>query len=102
MNLSTVNAEWFYNWAVRGDVIDVFNAVRPPSSWDPGTSDWNMTWKQWLAGGAAPSKAARAIHAGLPSAGEPRFQVKKAKDGKAAKTSKNGKQDTAGLPQNEA
>jgi lipoprotein-anchoring transpeptidase ErfK/SrfK len=76
VNLSTTNAEWFYNWAVRGDVIDIFGGVRPPSATDPGTADWNMTWKQWVAGSAAPSRAAKTLHAGLPSADVPAFAPK--------------------------
>ncbi|HVY09003.1 MAG TPA: Ig-like domain-containing protein [Mycobacteriales bacterium] len=95
VNLSTVNAEWFYNWATRGDVIDVFNAVRPPSSTDPGTSDWNMTWKQWLAGGAAPSHAARAIHAGLASTGEPVFDPKPANGAGHHQAKQDGTQNQA-------
>jgi lipoprotein-anchoring transpeptidase ErfK/SrfK len=73
VNLSPANAEWFYKWALRGDVIDVYDGVRPPSATDPGTADWNMSWKQWLAGDAAPSAAARALHPGLPRSAEPGF-----------------------------
>jgi lipoprotein-anchoring transpeptidase ErfK/SrfK len=73
VNLSPANAKWFYNWALRGDVIDVYDGVRPPSATDPGTADWNMTWKQWLAGGAAPSAAAKALHPRMPRTYEPGF-----------------------------
>jgi lipoprotein-anchoring transpeptidase ErfK/SrfK len=73
VNLSTTDAEWFYNWAMRGDIIDVFNGVRPPSPTDPGTADWNMTWKQWVAGGAAPTQAALALHAPIAHLTEPGF-----------------------------
>ncbi|HVS69102.1 MAG TPA: Ig-like domain-containing protein [Mycobacteriales bacterium] len=79
VNLSTANAEWFYNWANRGDVIYVFNGIRPPSSTDGGTWDWNMSWKQWVAGGAAPSHAAKTLHAKMPSDYQPRFEPKPAK-----------------------
>lgn len=75
VNLSTENAQWFYNWSNRGDIIDVFNGVRPPSSYDAGTEDWNMSWRQWVAGGAAPSKAAKSLHAGLPSSSDPAFET---------------------------
>ena len=73
VNLSTENAEWFYNWARRGDVIYVFNGVRAPSTTDGGTWDWNMPWKQWVDGGAAPSHAAKALHAKMPSDYLPAF-----------------------------
>ncbi|HTW21940.1 MAG TPA: Ig-like domain-containing protein [Mycobacteriales bacterium] len=73
VNLSPANAEWFYNWSLRGDVIDVYDGVRPPSATDPGTADWNMSWKKWLAGDAAPSAAALALHPRLPHTYEPRF-----------------------------
>jgi lipoprotein-anchoring transpeptidase ErfK/SrfK len=73
VNLSTANAEWFYNWALRGDVVDVYDGVRPPLPDDPGTADWNMSWKDWLKGGSAPSAAARALHPGMPRDSEPGF-----------------------------
>jgi hypothetical protein len=73
VNLSTENAEWFYNWARRGDIVYVFNGVRPPSPTDGGTWDWNMPWKQWVAGGAAPSRAAKTLHAKLPHEYQPAF-----------------------------
>lgn len=73
VNLSTANAQWFYNWAMRGDIVYVFNGVRPPSPTDPGTADWNMSWKQWLAGDAAPTHAAKALRPKPPSAYQPSF-----------------------------
>jgi lipoprotein-anchoring transpeptidase ErfK/SrfK len=73
VNLSTENAEWFYNWALNGDVVDVYGGVRPPEPGDPGTADWNMSWKQWLAGDAAPTAAAKALHPALPRTAEPGF-----------------------------
>jgi hypothetical protein len=36
-------------------------------------ADWNLTWKQWLAGSADPSAAAKALHPLLPHQGEPGF-----------------------------
>ena len=77
VNLSPTNAQWFYNWALRGDVVDVYAGPRPPSATDPGTADWNMSWKKWLAGGAAPSAAALALHPRLPHTYEPGFGPKK-------------------------
>jgi lipoprotein-anchoring transpeptidase ErfK/SrfK len=76
VNLSPKNAEWFYNWSLRGDVIDVYDGVRPPSATDPGTADWNMSWKKWVAGGAAPSAAAKALHPRMPRTYEPGFGPK--------------------------
>jgi lipoprotein-anchoring transpeptidase ErfK/SrfK len=73
INLSPTNAEWFYNWSQRGDVVDVFNSAAPVNTADPGMADWNLTWKQWLAGDAAPSPAAKALHPLLPHQGEPGF-----------------------------
>jgi lipoprotein-anchoring transpeptidase ErfK/SrfK len=73
VNLSPTNAKWFFNWALRGDAIDVYDGVRPPSATDPGTADWNMSWKQWLAGGSAPSAAALALHPRMPRTYEPGF-----------------------------
>lgn len=73
VNLSTDNAEWFYNWAQRGDVVDVYNGVRPPLQYDAGTEDWNMSWKDWVKGGAAPTAAAKALHPGMARMVEPGF-----------------------------
>jgi lipoprotein-anchoring transpeptidase ErfK/SrfK len=73
INLSPANAKWFYTWAMRGDIVDVFNSAAPVNTADPGMADWNMTWKQWLAGDAAPTAAAEALHPLLPRQGEPGF-----------------------------
>jgi lipoprotein-anchoring transpeptidase ErfK/SrfK len=73
VNLSTANADWFYHWALVGDVVDVYGGVRPPETGDPGTADWNMSWKKWLAGDADPTAAAKALHPRLPRASEPGF-----------------------------
>jgi len=71
VNISTDNAIWFYNFSLRGDIVDVYNSPASPDLGDPGMADWNMTWKEWLAGSAAPSAAARALHPSLPRASEP-------------------------------
>jgi lipoprotein-anchoring transpeptidase ErfK/SrfK len=73
VNISTTNAEWFYHWSFNGDIVDVYDGVRPPETGDAGTADWNMSWKQWLAGDAAPTKAAKALHPRMPRDGEPGF-----------------------------
>jgi hypothetical protein len=57
INLSPANATWFYYFARRGDIVDVYNTPRPPSTWDAGTMDWNMSWSQWVAGSALPVEA---------------------------------------------
>jgi hypothetical protein len=75
VNLSTEDAEWFFNWANRGDIVDVFNGVRPPDPGDPGTEDWNMSWKQWVAGDAAASHAAKKLRVGLPSDYDPAYDT---------------------------
>src|SRR3954451_16734451 len=72
VNLSTENATWFYNFSLHGDIVDVYNSGAPPDMADPGMSDWNMSWKQWLAGSAAPTADAKAIHPPLPHDAEPR------------------------------
>jgi lipoprotein-anchoring transpeptidase ErfK/SrfK len=54
VNLAPANAQWFYYLSQRGDVVSIYNTPRGPSASDPGTSDWNMSWSQWLAGQAAP------------------------------------------------
>ena len=50
VNVSTANAEWFYNFSRRGDVVDIVNSGTGPDMWDPGMSDWNMSWSEWLEG----------------------------------------------------
>lgn len=63
INLSPDNATWFYNFARRGDIVDIYNTPRPPSSWDAGTMDWNMSWSQWVRGSALPDTSAAAAPA---------------------------------------
>jgi lipoprotein-anchoring transpeptidase ErfK/SrfK len=74
VNISTANAEWFYNWSLNGDIVDVYDGVRPPETGDAGTADWNMSWKQWLAGDAAATKAAKHLHPRIPRNYEPGFK----------------------------
>lgn len=73
INLSPTNAKWFYEWALRGDIVDVYNSAAPVNTSDPGMADWNMTWKKWVAGDAAPTAAAEALHPLLPRQREPGF-----------------------------
>jgi lipoprotein-anchoring transpeptidase ErfK/SrfK len=53
INVSTADAEWFYNFTRRGDVVDVVHSPAPPKLTDPGMADWNLTWEQWKAGDTA-------------------------------------------------
>jgi lipoprotein-anchoring transpeptidase ErfK/SrfK len=53
INVSTADAEWFYNFTRRGDVVDVVNSPAPPKLTDPGMADWNIPWEQWKAGDTA-------------------------------------------------
>lgn len=71
VNLSTTNAIWFYNWSLRGDIVDVYNTGAPPDTADPGMADWNMSWKKWVAGDAAPTTTARVAHPPMPHDAEP-------------------------------
>jgi lipoprotein-anchoring transpeptidase ErfK/SrfK len=71
VNLSVSNAIWFYNWAQRGDVVDVYNSAAAPDTADPGMADWNMSWKQWVKGDAAPTTSARLAHEPMPRSAEP-------------------------------
>jgi lipoprotein-anchoring transpeptidase ErfK/SrfK len=79
VNLSTADATWFYNWSYVGDIVDVYNGVRPPETGDAGTADWNMSWKKWVAGDAAATKAARHAHARAARTYEPGFRPVKPK-----------------------
>jgi lipoprotein-anchoring transpeptidase ErfK/SrfK len=71
VNLSTSNAIWFFNFARRGDVVDVYNSGASPDTSDPGMADWNMSWAAWLAGDANPSPDALALHPKSPHDSEP-------------------------------
>ncbi|MDQ1704381.1 MAG: hypothetical protein QOF18_747 [Frankiaceae bacterium] len=71
VNLSTTNAQWFYNWSLRGDIVDVYNTGAAPDLADPGMADWNMSWKQWVAGDAAPTATAKFAHPPMPHDAEP-------------------------------
>jgi lipoprotein-anchoring transpeptidase ErfK/SrfK len=53
INVSTADAEWFFNFTRRGDVVDVVNSPAPPKLADPGMADWNIPWEQWKAGDTA-------------------------------------------------
>jgi lipoprotein-anchoring transpeptidase ErfK/SrfK len=51
LNLSPENAEWFYDFAQPGDVVEVRNTGGAPlEQWQNG--DWSVPWETWLAGSA--------------------------------------------------
>jgi hypothetical protein len=72
VNLSPTNATWFYNWSLRGDIVDVYNSTAPVDTADPGMADWNMSWKKWVAGDAAPTTTAVNATPRLPHDSEPK------------------------------
>src|SRR4051794_21737018 len=71
VNVAPASAEWFYNWSMRGDIVDVYNTLASPDTADPGMADWNMSWKQWVAGDAAPTGSAKHLRPPLPHDAEP-------------------------------
>ncbi|GAA4490795.1 Ig-like domain-containing protein [Rhodococcus olei] len=51
LNLSPSNAQWFFNFAQPGDVVEVRNTGGAPLEvWQNG--DWGVPWNTWLAGSA--------------------------------------------------
>ena len=53
LNLNSDNAEWFYNFSVPGDVVEVRNTGGPGLQvWQNG--DWSVPWDQWRKGSALP------------------------------------------------
>ena len=51
VNISPANAEWFYSEFGPGDVVDIVNTGRELYDGN-GTTDWNESWDEWLAGSA--------------------------------------------------
>jgi len=50
VNLSPVNAQWFYDHFGLGDVVTVTHSGGPPLPvWDT-YGDWALSWAQWQAG----------------------------------------------------
>jgi len=63
INLSTANAQWFFNFSQRGDIVEVSGTARPPNG-DIAMVDWKVPYDQWVLGSALydptpPSKAPR-------------------------------------------
>ena len=52
LNVSTSNAQWFYNNTKRGDIVEVMNTVGSLLPGTDGLGDWNVPWDQWQAGNA--------------------------------------------------
>lgn len=52
LNVSTANAQWFYDNTKRGDIVEVVNTVGSTLSGTDGLGDWNIPWSQWRAGNA--------------------------------------------------
>jgi lipoprotein-anchoring transpeptidase ErfK/SrfK len=52
LNVSTSNAQWFYENTKRGDIVEVTNTVGTRLSGTDGLGDWNIPWEQWKAGNA--------------------------------------------------
>jgi lipoprotein-anchoring transpeptidase ErfK/SrfK len=52
LNVSTSNAQWFYENTKRGDIVDVVNTLGSTLPGTDGLGDWNVPWDQWKAGNA--------------------------------------------------
>ncbi len=52
LNVSTSNAQWFYENTKRGDIVEVANTVGSTLPGTDGLGDWNIPWDQWKAGNA--------------------------------------------------
>lgn len=57
INLSTADAQWFFSFAQRGDIVNIVNSGAPPQLSDAGMADWNIPWPAWQA--ADPINAAQ-------------------------------------------
>ncbi|MCC9183080.1 L,D-transpeptidase [Mycolicibacterium mageritense] len=51
LNLSGENAEWFYNFSVPGDIVEIRNTGGDPLKPD-NNGDWTVPWDQWVKGSA--------------------------------------------------
>ena len=53
LNLNSDNAQWFFNFSVPGDIVEVRNTGgKPLQIWQNG--DWTVPWDQWIKGSALP------------------------------------------------
>ena len=53
LNVSTSNAQWFYQNTKRGDIVEVVGTVGSTLPGTDGLGDWNIPWPQWKAGNAS-------------------------------------------------
>jgi lipoprotein-anchoring transpeptidase ErfK/SrfK len=51
INVSTDNAQWFFDTFGPGDVVEIVNTGANVEPTD-GLGDWNIPWDQWIAGSA--------------------------------------------------
>lgn len=52
LNVSTSNAQWFFDNTKRGDIVEISNTVGSILPGTDGLGDWNIPWDQWRAGNA--------------------------------------------------
>lgn len=52
LNVSTSNAQWFYENSKRGDVVQISNTSGSLLPGTDGLGDWNIPWPEWKAGNA--------------------------------------------------
>jgi lipoprotein-anchoring transpeptidase ErfK/SrfK len=52
LNVSTSNAQWFFNNTKRGDIVEIVNTVGSVLPGEDGLGDWNIPWDEWRAGNA--------------------------------------------------
>ncbi len=52
LNVSTSNAQWFFDNTKRGDIVEISNTVGSTLPGEDGLGDWNIPWEQWRAGNA--------------------------------------------------
>jgi lipoprotein-anchoring transpeptidase ErfK/SrfK len=50
VHLSYANARWFYNLSKQGDPVKITGTPRGRTSGDNGFADYNVPWREWLAG----------------------------------------------------
>jgi lipoprotein-anchoring transpeptidase ErfK/SrfK len=51
VNMAPADAEWFFGFTQIGDVVDVTGTSKQLEQGN-GFADWNMSWKDWVAGDA--------------------------------------------------
>ena len=51
LNLNLDNAQWFYNFSIPGDIVEIRNTGGAPLEiWQNG--DWSVSWEEWQQGSA--------------------------------------------------